>query len=140
MATIAMLFGGALVNALAFSGSNFLFSSMRSRAVDEEKERHNRASEQLQAAQAEWSRKRTARIDFINEDLRRQGLSVQAFQDADQAMREYHRVTGGQLDSLGDKPRLSDFYTPSDDQRDREIAFVVVGMVAVTGLVAYQLA
>ena len=135
-----MLFGGALVNALAFSGSNFLFSSMRSRAVDEEKERHNRASEQLQAAQAEWSRKRTARIDFINEDLRRQGLSVQAFQDADQAMREYHRVTGGQLDSLGDKPRLSDFYTPSDDQRDREIAFVVVGMVAVTGLVAYQLA
>ena len=135
-----MLFGGALVNALAFSGSNFLFSSMRSRAVDEEKERHNRASEQLQAAQGEWSRKRTARIDFINEDLRRQGLSVQAFQDADQAMREYHRVTGGQLDSLGDKPRLSDFYTPSDDQRDREIAFVVVGMVAVTGLVAYQLA
>ena len=139
MATIALLLGGALANALAFSGSNFLFSSMRSRAVDEEKERHNRASEQLQAEQAEWARERTARIDFINEDLRRQGLSVQAFRDADQAMREYHRITGVQLDSLGDKPRLSDFYTPSDDQRDREIAFVVVGLL-VTGVVVYKFA
>ena len=138
MATIALLVGGALVNALAFSGSNFLFSSMRRQHVDEEKERHDRAVEQLQTGQAEWSRKRIARLDFVNEDLRRQGHAVHTFQDVDQAIREYSMVTGKQLDSLGGKPRLSDFYTPSDDQRDREIAFVVAGM-AVTGLVAYQL-
>ena len=94
--------------------------------------------QQLQTAQAEWSCKRTARLDFVNDDLRRQGHAVHTFQDVDQAIREYSLVTGKQLDPLGDEPRLSDFYTPSDDQRDRETAFVVDGMVA-TGFVAYQL-
>ena len=57
MASIAMLVGGALANALAFSGSNFLFSSLRSSGVEEERRRHDKAVEQLQAAQAKWSRK-----------------------------------------------------------------------------------
>ena len=57
MASIAMLVGGALVNALAFSGSNFLFSMMRDPGAVEERKRHDKAVEQLQAAQSEWSRK-----------------------------------------------------------------------------------
>ena len=56
MASIAMLVGGALVNALAFSGSNYLFTILRSSGVDEERKRHDKAVEQLQAAQASWSR------------------------------------------------------------------------------------
>lgn len=134
-----MLIGGALVNALAFSGSNFLFSLFRSRGVDEERRRHDKAIEQLQAAQAEWSRKRSERLDWINEELRRQGHAVQTFQDVDAAIREYAQVTGKTLDSFGPEPRLSDFYVPGDDQKDREIAFVILGM-AVTGLAAYKLA
>ena len=69
MALIAMLLGGAAVNALAFSGSNYLFSMLRSSGVDEERKRHDKAVEQLQAAQAEWSKQRTERLDWINEDL-----------------------------------------------------------------------
>ena len=51
MASIAMLLGGAAVNALAFSGSNYLFSMLRSSGVDEERRRHDKAVEQLQAPQ-----------------------------------------------------------------------------------------
>ena len=141
MASIAMLVGGALVNALAFSGSNYLFSMLRSSGVDEEHKRHNKAVEQLEAAQAEWSRKRTERLDWINEELRRQNHAVQTFRDVDAAIREYNLATGKTISSnvlLGPKPQLSDYYTPSDDQKDREIAFVVLGMAA-TGLVAYKL-
>ena len=79
MASIALLVGGALVNAVAFSGSNWLFSMLRSSGVDEERKRHDKAIEELQAAQADWSRKRTERLDFINEELRRQGHAVQTF-------------------------------------------------------------
>ncbi|MEW8067760.1 MAG: hypothetical protein AB2804_14140 [Candidatus Thiodiazotropha endolucinida] len=139
MASIAMLVGGAMVNALAFSGSNYLFSMLRSSDLNEERKRHDQAVEQLQAAQAKWSRKRTERLDWISEDLRRQGHAVQTFRDVDDAMREYSRVTGTKLDPLGPEPKLSDFYVPSSGQRDREIAFVVLGMAA-TGLVAYKLA
>ncbi|MEW8389579.1 MAG: hypothetical protein AB2660_18850 [Candidatus Thiodiazotropha sp.] len=139
MASLAMLVGGALVNALAFSGSNFLFSMLRSSGLDEERKRHDKAVEQLQAAQAEWSQKRTERLDFINEALRRQQRAIQAFRDVDTAMAEYARVTGHNPDPLGPEPQLSDFYHPSDDQKAREITFVILGMTA-TGLVAYQLA
>ena len=134
-----MLVGGAMVNALAFSGSNYLFSMLRSSNLNEERKRHDQAVEQLQAAQTKWSRKRTERLDCISEDLRRQGHAVQTFRDVDDAMREYSRVTGTKLDPLGPEPKLSDFYVPSSGQRDREIAFVVLGMAA-TGLVAYKLA
>ena len=139
MASIAMLVGGAMVNALAFSGSNYLFFMLRSSDLNEERKRHDQAVEQLQAAQPKWSRKQTEPLDWISEDLRRQGHAVQTFLDVDDAMRECSQVTGTKLDPLGPEPKLSDFYVPSIGQRDREIAFVVLGMAA-TGLVAYKLA
>jgi hypothetical protein len=138
MASIAMLVGGALVNALAFSGSNYIFAMLRGKAATEERKRHDRAEEQLQAAQSKWSQNRAERLDWINEDLRRQGHAVQTFKDVDEAMHEYAEVTGKSLNPLGLEPQLSDYYTPSDDQKDHEIAFVVLGMAA-TGLVAYKL-
>ena len=55
MASIAMLVGGALVNALAFSGSNYLFSKLKNSNIDEERKRHDEAVEQLQAAHIAWS-------------------------------------------------------------------------------------
>lgn len=138
MASIAMLVGGALVNALAFSGSNYLFSTLRSSGVDEERKRHDKAVEQLQAAQAGWSRKRTERLDWVNEELRRQGHALHTFQDVDAAVHEYNQVTSKNI-TLEHEPTLSDFYVPSDDQKDREITFVILGMGA-TALVAYKLA
>ena len=111
---------------------------LKSSGIDEERKRHDKAVEQLQAAQAEWSRWRTERLDWINEELRRQNHSVQTFCDVDTAICEYAHVTGHNLDPLGPEPQLSDFYTPSNDQKDREIVFVVLGMAA-TGLVAYRI-
>ena len=55
MASIVMLVCGAMVNALEFSGSNYLFSMLSSFDLTKERKRHDKAVEQLQAAQAEWS-------------------------------------------------------------------------------------
>ena len=126
------------MNALAFGGSNYLFSMLQSSGIDEERRRHDKAVEQLQAAQEEWSKQRTERLDWINEELRHQGHAVQTFRDVDMAIREYARVTGHKLESPSE-PQLSDFYTPSGGLKKREIVFVVAGMAA-TGLVAYKLA
>ena len=134
-----MLVGDAMVNALAFSGSNYLFSMLRSSDLKEERKRHDQAVEQLRAAQAKWSRKRTERLDWISEDLRRQGYAVQTFRDVDDSICKYSLVTGTKLDPLGPVPKLSDFYVPSSGQREREIAFVVL-RIAATGLVAFKLA
>ena len=58
MASIAMMIGGAVVNALAFSGSNYLFSKLRSNHSNEELKRHNAAMEELTKARDDWNKKK----------------------------------------------------------------------------------
>ena len=69
MASIGFLIGGALINALAFSGSNFLFSSLSKESIDKERKRHDKAVEDLQRAQIEWAKKRQERLDYINNEI-----------------------------------------------------------------------
>ena len=53
MANVGFLIGGAPINALAFSGSNFLFSIPSKESIDKEQKRHDKAIEDLQQAQIE---------------------------------------------------------------------------------------
>ena len=48
MASIGFLVGGAVISALAFSGSNFLFSSLSKESIDKERKRHDKAIEDMQ--------------------------------------------------------------------------------------------
>ena len=70
MASVAMLIRGALVNALAFTGSNYLFHRLSADNIDAERKRHDAAIEAFQAAQIEWAHQQQQRIDFINNQLR----------------------------------------------------------------------
>ena len=53
-----MLIGGALANALAFTGSSYLFHRLSADNIDAERKRHYAAIEALQKAQMEWTHKR----------------------------------------------------------------------------------
>ena len=53
MASVAMLIRGALANALAFTGSSYLFHRLSKESIYAEGKRHNAAIEKLQVAQAE---------------------------------------------------------------------------------------
>ena len=55
MASVAMLTGGALANALAFTGSSYLFHRLSADNIDAERKRHDAAKEALQEAQTEWT-------------------------------------------------------------------------------------
>ena len=70
MASVAMLIGGALANALAFTGGSYLFHRLSVDNIDAERKRHDLEIEKLQKAQIEWAHKRQERIDFINKQLR----------------------------------------------------------------------
>ena len=41
MASLAMLIGGALANALAFTGSSYLFHRLSADSIDAERKRHD---------------------------------------------------------------------------------------------------
>ena len=57
MASIGFLIGGAFGNALPFTGSNYLFSSLSRESIDKERKRHDKAIEVLQRVQIEWAKK-----------------------------------------------------------------------------------
>ena len=86
MASIGFLIAGALINALAFSGSNFLFSSLSKESIDKERKRHYKAIEDLQRAQIEWAKKRQERLDYINNEIVKKHKDEKRFTDLNSAM------------------------------------------------------
>ena len=95
-----MLIGGALANALAFTGSSYLFSRLSKDSIDKERKRHDLALEQLQKAQIEWAQKRQQRTGFISKQLRLEQKVKTKFTELNDAMREYHEEFGHELPSL----------------------------------------
>lgn len=138
MASVALLIGGAIANAVAFTGSNYLFSKLSKGDTLEEQKRHNKAIEDLNTATAHWEQERQQRLDFINHKLKLQQHAVNTFQDVDSAMQEYYKVTGEQLPPMSKRPQLSDFYVPSEGQQNRELAFIAVAMTVFT-FIAYKI-
>ena len=141
MASVAMLIGGALANALAFTGSSYLFHRLSADNIDAEGKRHNAAIEALQKAQKEWTHKCQQRIDFINKQLRLERKAETKFTKLTDAMREYHEVFGhelsGALQPLPREPVLSDFYTPTVEQHYRELGFIALSMIGIGGVLYY---
>ena len=67
MASIAIMIGGAVVNAASFIGGNYLarYLSGGDKAAQEEKVRHDKALEAYQAAHAKYEKDRTKLLDWI---------------------------------------------------------------------------
>ena len=89
MASLAVMVGEALVNALAFSGTNFIFGQIGDHGKTEMK-RHNLAMEQLSKARDEYNIARQQRLDYINKTIRDQNHAEQTFSDLDDAMLKYY--------------------------------------------------
>ena len=137
MASIVMLIGGALANALASTGSWYSFHRLSKDSIDKERKRHDAVIEALQKAQIEWVHNRQQRIDFINNQLRLERKAETKFTELNDAMREYHEVFGHELPPLPRKPVLSDFYTPTDEQHYRELGFIALSMIGIGGVLYY---
>ena len=137
MASVAMLIGSALANALAFTSSSYLFHRLSKDSINAERKRHDAAIEKLQAAQIEWAHKQQQRIDFINNQIRLEKKAETKFTELNDAMREYHEVFGHELPPLPQEPVLSDFYTPINEQHHRELGFIVLSMIGIGGVLYY---
>ena len=134
MASVLFTIGGTVVNAVAFSGISFVFSRLTDHGAEERK-RHDLALERFQRARNEWNKDRMKRLDFINKRLREKNEAITYINNADEAIVEYYGVFAKQIKPLPPKPELSDFYHPSENQKNGELLFVVVG----TGIATYGL-
>ena len=132
MASLLFTIGGAMVNVLAFSGTNFVFSRLTDHGSEECK-RHDLALERLQRAKDEWNKDRTKRLDFINKRLREKNEARVYINNVDKAMIEDYRILAKQIKPLLPGPELSDVCHPSETQKSGKLLFVAVG----TGIGTY---
>ena len=121
------------VSATGFGGAN-VFSMVTDHSAKECK-RHDLALKKLQRAMDKWNEDRMKRLDFINKRLREKNEARAYINNVDEAMLEYYRVFAKQIKPLPPEPELSDFYHPSENQKNGELLFVVVG----TGIATYAL-
>ena len=103
MASLLFTIGGAMVNALAFSGINFVFSRLTDNG-EEKRKQHDLALEKLQRARDEWNKDRMKRLDFISKRLSEKNEARACINNVDEAMLEYYRVFAKQIKPLPPAP------------------------------------
>ena len=99
MTSLLFTIGGAVVNALDFSGTNFVFSRLTDHG-EEERKRHDLALEKLQMARDEWNKDRMKGFNFINKRLHAKNEARAHINNVDDAMLEYYRVFAEQIKPL----------------------------------------
>ena len=68
----------------------------------------------------------------------KQRKAEKRFADLNLAMQQYFIVTGRQLEPLSSKPVLSDFYVPSEDHHNHQLAFITLSLVGIGAFLWYS--
>ena len=127
MASILGSVAVSAFSAVAFSGTNLLFSLIKDNG-SEERKRANKAREKLEKVQMEWSRDRQKKLDSYNRYLREQNQASSDISDIHQAAALYFELTGKKQETFREEPVLSDFYHPSEQQKTGELLFIFTGL------------
>jgi len=139
MASITIMAGGAVLNATAFICCNYLARPF-GRAEDaalEDKKRHDKALEEYQAAYAKYSRDRTKPLDWIQTNAQIKEQAKQNFTNTDYAFKLYNQAHRDEPIVPPKEPKFSEFYQPSEQQKNGELLFGGAGALAL-GYAAFR--
>ena len=133
MASLLMMGAGALVNALAFSGTNYMFHKLSS--SDEERKRHDLAIEKFQKDHNAWIEERQNEIDAEQKRRRASQRAEDHMQELDASMREYANA----WETKHPEPKFYQYYHPSEDQKKKDYLGALVAIAAIGGVAYYVL-
>ena len=136
MASIALMIGGAIINATTFVGGSYLAKYLSgSSDSDEEKRRHDLAVEKYQKEYEEYEEIRAKLNDWIMTNDRIKDEAKENFKNTDYALKLYNKIHQDDL-SLRE-PQFSDFYQPSAQQKEGEIIYVGASALAIGFAASY---
>ena len=130
--------GTAVAFGLAGSGANLLFKQFDKNNSEAEIKRHDLAIEKLQKANVEWNKSRAEKIDFANQQLKKEQDAAVSFKNANDSLYLYNELHPTNKIYLDKKPELSDYYTPSQEMKNYEYLWIILGL-SITGLIVYKL-
>ena len=138
MASIAIMIGGAVLNAAAFTGGNYLakyIAGDSGQAALAEKTRHDKALESYNTAMEKYTEERTQLLDWIETNREIKAQADQNFTNTDYAFKLYNQAHPDYKLTQPTKPIFS--YQPSELQKQGELLFVGGGALAL-GYAAFR--
>ena len=139
MTSIAIMIGGAVLNAAAFTGGNYLAKYLagdEGKAALAEKTRHDKALEAYQASMEKY-KESTQLLDWIETNREIKAQADQNFTNTDFAFKLYNQAHPDYKLTQPTAPRFSDMYQPSELQKQGELLFVGGGALAL-GYAAFR--
>ena len=134
------MIGGAVLNAAAFTGGNYLAKFLAGdggKAALDEKTRHDKALEAYQSSMAKYTRERTQILDWINTNEEIKENADKNFTNTDYAFKLYNQNHSDQRLTVPKRPNFSDMYQPSELQKQGELLFAGGGALAL-GYAAFR--
>ena len=131
METVAMMLGGAVLNATTFIGGSFLAKYFSGDDLLAEKKRHDIALEKYQKDFAKYQESREKLLDWQEQNRENNAIASQNFEDTDEALELYNRTHPDENLNLTE-PVFSDYYRPSKNQKTYEMIYVAGAMTLVS--------
>ena len=91
MASIAIMLGGAVLNASTFIGGSYLAKYLSGTKTDQERRRHDKALEKYQRDYAKYQENRQKLIDWQEQNRHEDAISAQNFENTDEALKLYNK-------------------------------------------------
>ena len=132
MASIAIMIGGAILNATTFVGGSYLAKYMSGDDAGVERKRHDLALEKCDRDYQTWQKSRQRVMDWYSQRRDEQDIAAQDLSNTDETLKLYNKVHS-QNQSLNE-PNFNDYYKPSNGQKTGEIAYVSAGMLGIVYL------
>ena len=107
MASLLFTIGGSVVDALAFSSTNFA----------KERKKRDLAEEELQRARDKWNEDQMKQLDFVNKRLHETKEATTYINNVDEAVFEHYREFAKTIKPSPPETQLSYFYHPSERQK-----------------------
>ena len=129
MASIAIMLGGAVLNATTFIVGSYLAKYLSGGNTDQERVRHDKALEKYQKDYSKYEENRQRLLDWVDANRHNDAIASQNLSNTDEALKLYNRTHPD--DNLEvNKPIFNVYYRPSNDQKIGEILYVGGGMLS----------
>ena len=91
MATVAIMLGGAILNATTFIGGSYLAKYFSGDDSLAEKKRHDKALEKYQKDYAKYQENRQKLLDWQEQNRHENAIASQSLENTDEALKMYNK-------------------------------------------------
>ena len=129
MVSIAIMLGGAVLNATTFIGGSYLAKYLSGGNTDQERVRQDKALEKYQKDYSKYEENRQRVLDWIDANRHNDAIASQNLSNTDESLKLYNR-THPDVNLHLSEHIFHDYYQPSNDQKIGEMIYVGGGMLS----------